>query len=106
MTIVGEDGFPVESRSLASFRAVVTGRVQGVYFRAFVQQHAASLRLKGYVRNLRGSRAVEVIAEGGRDQLEELVRHLRRGPAGARVDELKVDWREYSGDFLDFDIRY
>ena len=91
---------------LACFRATVRGWVQGVYFRDFVRHHATALGLKGYVRNLSGSRAVEVRAEGERPQLERLLEHLHRGPRAARVEEVDVEWDEYTGDFSDFTVRY
>jgi acylphosphatase len=92
--------------TLASFQAVVFGRVQGVFFRAFVRRHAIALGLNGYVRNLTESSAVEVVVEGRRSQLEELLRYLHRGPVGARVEKVEVRWGEYSGDFPDFKITY
>ena len=92
--------------TVASFHAVVLGRVQGVFFRAFVRHQAIALGVGGYVRNLTESSAVEVVAEGERSQLEQLLKHLRRGPAGARVDKVEVRWGNYSGDFSDFSIRY
>ena len=90
---------------LASFEATVYGRVQGVFFRAFVQEHAERLGLTGYVRNLWGE-GVEVRAEGGRARLEELLQHLRVGPRGARVERVEVGWVKYTGDFRAFEIRY
>ncbi|MBM4463007.1 MAG: acylphosphatase [Chloroflexi bacterium] len=92
--------------SLASLHALVRGLVQGVYFRAFVRQHATALGLTGYVRNLPHTGAVEVKAEGERSRLEELLKHLRRGPVDARVERVEVEWGEYSGDFLGFIIRH
>ena len=68
---------------LASLRAVVYGRVQGVFFRAFVHRQALRLGLTGYVRNLPGGEAVEVIAEGTGDILEKLVGYLEAGPPAA-----------------------
>ena len=91
---------------LASFHAIVTGYVQGVFFRDFVRGRARALGLGGYVRNLRQLRAVEVKAEGRRPQLEELLEHLRHGPAGAIVEDVEVEWGNYSGDFSDFGITY
>jgi len=91
---------------LASFHAVVLGRVQGVFFRAFVQRHATALGLTGYVRNLPQSRAVEVKAEGEQSRLEELLKLLHQGPLGARVEKVEVNWGEYSGNFPSFKIRY
>ncbi len=90
----------------ASLFATVHGRVQGVNFRSFVQQQARGLGLEGYVRNLPGGRAVELRAEGNRDNLEELVRNLHAGPPSARVERVDTEWSEYTGDFADFKVRY
>ena len=94
------------SSDLASFHAIVMGRVQGVFFRAFVRQHARALGLTGTVRNVRHSDAVEVAAEGELPHLETLLQFLHRGPSEARVDEVKVDWGQYTGDFSEFSISY
>lgn len=84
--------------------ALIKGRVQGVYFRAFVEEHALALGLTGFVRNLPGGRAVEVKAEGERKGLERLLTYLRRGPPEAKVAEVEVSWGEYRGDFSAFEI--
>ncbi len=91
---------------MACFSARVCGRVQGVFYRYFVQSMAGGLGLRGYVRNLPGGDAVEVQAEGARQQLEELVERLKVGPSEARVERVEVNWTDYSGQFSDFDIRY
>ena len=90
--------------TLASFHAVVTGLVQGVYFRAFVKEHAQALGLKGYVRNVARSSGVEVEAEGDKAKLEQLIKYLHQGPRAARVDKVDVRWGTYSGRFPDFII--
>jgi acylphosphatase len=90
----------------ASLLAIVQGRVQGVYFRAFVRNHAEALGLKGYVKNLSGGRAIEVRAEGEKTKLDELLNHLNIGPSRARVDQVDVEWAEYTGRFEDFQLRY
>ncbi len=74
----------------AGLHAVVYGVVQGVNFRAFVLRHARDLGLSGYVRNLYPEGAVEVKADGKREQLEQLLRHLKEGPRGARVERVEV----------------
>ena len=89
-----------------SFHAIVRGRVQGVFFRAFVENRATKLGLKGYVRNIHPSGAVEVVAEGDKGKLEELIKSLHKGPPASRVEEVEVNWGEYSGDFSDFSIRH
>ena len=91
---------------MAHISATVYGRVQGVLFRSFAQNVARNLGLKGYARNLTSGNAVEVQAEGDKQQLEKLVEYLKIGPSSARVDRVDVDWSGYSGRFTDFDIRY
>ena len=91
---------------LASLSARVYGRVQGVFFRYFVQQQARTLGLTGYARNLPDGSTVEVRAEGDRKKLEELANHLKVGPAGAKVERVEIEWSEYSGSFDDFRLRY
>jgi acylphosphatase len=91
---------------LAHLSARVYGRVQGVFFRYFVQCVAKDLELRGYVRNLTSGDTVEVQAEGDKQKLEKLVEHLKVGPPEARVKRVEVDWADYSGQFSSFDIRY
>jgi len=70
-------------------RYVVSGRVQGVGFRWFVEREAAMLGITGWVRN-RDSGTVEVMATGTREQLNALHSRLREGPRAARVDDVEV----------------
>jgi acylphosphatase len=91
---------------LASVRAVVYGRVQGVFFRAFASGQARGLGLSGYVRNLPAEEALEVQAEGERKQLEKLVSLLEVGPPAAGVEKLVTTWSEYTGGYSGFSIRY
>ncbi|MFC2122485.1 acylphosphatase [Bacteroidota bacterium] len=90
---------------LAAVNAIVYGRVQGVFFRAFVSQQATALGLTGYVRNVPGG-TVEVGAEGERVKLRELVDHLKVGPSASRVERVGTTWSEYNGRFSAFEIRY
>jgi acylphosphatase len=90
---------------LASLQATVRGRVQGVFFRTFVQRWAEQLKLSGRVRNLPDGR-VEVAAEGERQQLEKLVGYLKEGSPAARVDEVITSWAEYTGRFSGFNVVY
>jgi acylphosphatase len=90
----------------ASLRVVVRGRVQGVGFREFVYMRARFLGLRGYVRNLPDMPSVEVVAEGERAGLEQLLDHLREGPRGARIDGLDVTWGEPGGRHTTFGVAY
>ena len=85
--------------------ADVRGRVQGVGFRWFVQREAQRLGLVGYARNLPDGRRVEVVAEGERALLEQLVEALRRGPAGSYVEAVTTSWAPAMGRFEGFTIR-
>jgi len=91
---------------LASVRLVVYGRVQGVFFRAFALEEAAKLGLSGYARNLPGGEAVEVQAEGEREQLEKLIASLKMGPPAARVEKVVAHWSKYTGNYSNFSMRY
>jgi acylphosphatase len=90
----------------ASLHVVVRGRVQAVGFREFVYTRARFLAVRGYVRNLPDMRSVEVVAEGERPALEQLLEHLREGPRGARIDGLDVTWGEPTGRHTTFGVAY
>jgi acylphosphatase len=86
--------------------ATVHGRVQGVGFRFFIEDHARDLGLAGYARNLTDGRRVEVVAEGGRAALERLVAALRQGPPGSYVERVDTSWEPATGEFRGFGIRH
>ena len=86
--------------------AVARGKVQGVSFRYFVVRRAQGLGVTGYAYNMPDGRSVEVVAEGGRDGLEELLGRVRQGPTGAIVEDVDADWSEATGEFKDFRIVY
>ncbi|MFQ6014809.1 MAG: acylphosphatase [Anaerolineae bacterium] len=87
------------------FRAIIHGRVQGVYFRDFTQRHASSLGITGFVRN-KFDGTVEVVAEGERQGLENLLDKLRVGPRSARVNDIDLEWEEFIGEFRHFEVRF
>jgi acylphosphatase len=71
--------------------------VQGVFFRSETCDRARSLRLNGWVRN-NADGTVEAVCEGEADRVDLLVSWFRRGPSGARVDEVEVSWSEPRGE--------
>ena len=76
--------------------ALVSGQVQGVGYRRYVQRHAIDLGVSGYAENLSDGR-VEVVAEGDQTSLERLLHWVRRGPPHARVVDVDVQWNESTG---------
>jgi acylphosphatase len=87
----------------SSARIVVSGMVQGVGFRYFVQHHATQLGVTGWVRNL-PTGDVEIEAEGSRESVESLILYARRGPRSAVVSNADVRWKEPLGQFERFEI--
>ena len=81
----------------------VSGQVQGVFFRAETANLAHRLDLAGWVRNLPDGR-VEALFEGGKEHVEEAVAFCRRGPPGAYVQDLAVEWEEWKGEYRDFRV--
>ncbi|MFA6148997.1 MAG: acylphosphatase [bacterium] len=84
---------------------IVSGRVQGVWFRGHTQQAAAAAGICGWVRNL-PDRRVEAVLQGKRSAVESVVDFMRNGPPGASVIDIAVTWRHAGEVFHDFDIRY
>ncbi|HZN57183.1 MAG TPA: acylphosphatase [Planctomycetota bacterium] len=88
----------------ARAHVIVTGRVQGVGFRAAARSEAMALGLVGWVRNCDNG-SVEAAAEGPRPKVEEWVGWCRRGPAFARVANVEVTWEEAKRNLDQFDVR-
>ena len=82
----------------------VRGRVQGVGFRAHVEDNARRLGALGWVRNV-GYDVVEAVAEGQRQPLERLAEAIKAGPLGSHVDEATIEWLEATGEFQHFIVR-
>lgn len=89
----------------ARAHALVSGRVQGVFFRDHTRRWAGTLGLTGWVKNLRDG-GVEVLAEGDREKIEALLARLRQGPPMGQVENVAVTWEEFTGEFEDFRIAW
>ena len=83
----------------------VSGRVQGVFFRAYTEKEAKKLGLTGWVRNLDDGR-VEILAEGEDSVLQKLLDWCDRGSPDSRVDKVEYDWLDFYGKFDDFNITH
>ena len=89
----------------AALHATVRGSVQGVGFRDYVRTRARFLGLSGYVRNTLDG-GVEVVAEGPRANLEQLLDQLREGPRGSRVEAVDAEWGTPTGRYEGFGVAF
>ena len=95
----------MSAESRIRLTAIVTGLVQGVNFRWFMQRRASELGLVGYVRN-RSDGSVEFVAEGPREALERLLDFARVGPSSAVVENVEAKWNVSTGEFRRFEIHF
>ena len=85
--------------------AIVEGLVQGVGFRYSVIEISNRLHLTGWVRNTVNGH-VEVVAEGPRANLENLISFLKIGPRSAQVNNVKIEWLSTTGEFNNFNVHF
>ncbi|MGA2780465.1 MAG: acylphosphatase [Smithella sp.] len=83
----------------------ISGRVQGVFFRAETQRAAKSFNLTGWVRNIADGR-VEALFEGEDANVDKMIAWCHIGPPAARVKEVLTEEESYTGEFRDFSIKY
>lgn len=98
---------PVESNSNVTYalRVVARGRVQGVFYRATVQEWARELGVTGWVMNLADGGVLAHAEHARLETLDELVRRMRTGPPGASVESLEIKTAPPEG-FRSFSIKY
>lgn len=84
---------------------VISGRVQGVFFRATTRRKAQQTDLTGWVRN-RPDGKVEAVFEGPTAAVRKMVSWCHEGPRMAQVESVDVDWSEPTGEFGGFSVRY
>lgn len=82
---------------------IISGYVQGVWYRKFVKTNAVTLGLTGWVRNLPESR-VEAVFQGSKDGIEKMIKLCHDGPEFAEVKKVDVEWEEIKEEFRDFSI--
>jgi acylphosphatase len=81
---------------LMGVHLIVSGRVQGVWFRAGTREQALLLRLSGWAKNCSNG-TVEIHAEGEREILDKLITWCRKGPPLAQVSNLDIEWVQSQG---------
>lgn len=83
----------------------VSGKVQGVFFRARTMERAVRLGVTGWVRNLPDER-VEAVFEGEEEPVKALVEFCKKGPRNAVIAKFDLMWEPFLGEFKDFKVRY
>ncbi len=91
--------------SMRRVHVIISGKVQGVCFRAYTQETAEALKLTGWVRNLPNG-SVEAVFEGPEENIAKMIEWCRRGPRFAKVGSVVVKDEPYTGEFGRFSIRY
>ncbi len=86
-------------------RIIVTGKVQGVFFRQALKVMAKKNNIFGWVKNLTDGR-VEAVLEGDEKKVSRLVEWSHGGPANARVEDVEIHNEKFSGEFTKFDVLY
>ncbi|MCE5195465.1 MAG: acylphosphatase [Nitrospiraceae bacterium] len=84
---------------------IISGRVQGVFYRSFTEETAYSLSLKGWVRNCSDGN-VEVLFEGGKEDIEKAISSCYKGPPSSKVNAIDIRWEDFKNEFDVFTIRY
>jgi len=84
---------------------LVHGVVQGIFFRTNTRSNAQILGVKGWVKNTKDG-GIEAVFEGDKDRVEEMVEFCRKGPSGAVITDVKVEWQPYRAEFTDFEIKH
>lgn len=84
---------------------LISGRVQGVFFRQNTLERAKRLGLRGWVRNTEDGK-VEAVFEGEKEKIEKILEWAKRGPILAKVENVEVKWEDFKGEFDNFEIRY
>lgn len=85
---------------------IVKGLVQGVGYRYFAARCARTFGLNGYVLNLPEVDKVKLEVEGEKNLIEDFIKELKKGPTGAYVENLKVEWSDFLNEFREFNIKF
>ncbi len=83
----------------------IEGQVQGVFFRANTREEANLLGLTGWVRNCWDGR-VEAVFEGEREKVEKVISWCKKGPPGALVENVEINWEQATSEYDTFSIEY
>ena len=83
---------------------IISGKVQGVFYRASCQDMAVKYGLNGWVKNL-PSGEVEILVQGDKEQIEKLIEWCKKGPPNADVTDVKIKWQEINEKINGFSVK-
>lgn len=84
---------------------IISGRVQGVFFRMETMEEANRSGVSGWVKN-RHDGTVEAVFEGDKNSVESMLQWCKKGPPASKVDNVQLTWEPYAGEFKKFEIRF
>ena len=85
-------------------KLTMSGKVNGVFFRAFIKDKASELNLKGYTQNT-PDKKVEVVVEGHDIMIKRLIEFCRTGPKDSKVENIQIDEQQYKAEFNTFRVK-
>ncbi len=90
---------------MTEMHCFVSGLVQGVSYRAYIQDSATELEITGWIKNMPDG-SVEILAQGLPDVLKEFVEYVHEGSLKAKVESVSIDWQTAKRLYDDFSIIY
>lgn len=93
----------MENEKKVRARAIIKGKVQGVYFRMETRMTAERHGVYGWVKNNRDG-SVEAVFEGEADRVQAVLDWCHKGPPHAKVSDVVITWEKYTGEYNDFRI--
>jgi acylphosphatase len=91
--------------NLTAKHIIITGRVQGVFFRKNAKQKATEFKINGWVKNTPGDK-VEILAQGNEENLNKFIAWCKQGPQKAIVENLEVVKKQADNNLKEFSILY
>ena len=92
-----------DSSQYITVHLIISGKVQGVYFRKHTQDISLQNNVYGWVKNLLNG-DVECVLEGLKSNVDKVMMWCHQGPPGSHVDNVKIQYEAFIGNFNDFDI--
>ncbi|QTA89453.1 acylphosphatase [Desulfonema magnum] len=89
----------------ARARVVISGNVQGVFFRSETQRASEDYDISGWVKNKKNG-TVEAVFEGEEDDINAMIEWCWEGSPYSKVKNVEVSWEDYTGEFIGFEITY